>query len=441
MSTIVPIRGIRYVLEEIEDLAQVVTPPYDIIDTAAQARYYARHPNNIIRLELGQTFAQDDEKNNRYLRAANYYTRWLAEGILAREEQPALYLYEQEFEYHGEKKVRTGFICGVRLEPYSNGNILPHEETLSKPKADRLQLMRACRANFSPVFGLYADPQQAINQALQSDCTQRPPDMEFTDESEETHRLWVIDDPTILKEVVERMTALPIFIADGHHRYETALSFAEEMQTQDLKGYDTVLMTLVNLYDPGMLILPTHRLVKNIRNLDQEHFKDQLFTYFEVEPFVLPSGEAEQAEAITDFFNQLETRGKTGHVFGMYSREKGLSLLTLKPECSPHALLDPDRSAAWRNLDVAILDNLVLDRLLGIGSEQRKNQDHLTYTRSEQEALDLVNAGIEQLAFFLNPTRVEEVTQVASAGDKMPQKSTYFYPKLITGLVINPLGE
>lgn len=438
MSTVIPLRGIRYDSAKVGNIAQVVTPPYDIIDAAAQARYYARNPNNIIRLELGQIFAQDDEKNNRYTRAASYFTRWREEEVLLREEKPALYLYEQEFDLKGERKTRTGFICGIKLENYSLGNIRPHEETLSKPKADRLQLMRACHANFSPVFGLYADAEQVINQTLISARQNRPADMEFTDDAGETHRLWVITDPDALNLVITHMSQKPIFIADGHHRYETALSYCEEMQTP---GYDTVLMTLVNLYDPGMLILPTHRLVKNIRNLDLDHLKDQLTKYFDLEPFPLPSGKTEQPQAISEFFKQLEQSGKSSHSFGLYTRERVLYLLTMKPEFSSLELLDQERSAAWRTLDVAILDNLVLDKILGIGSEQRKNQDNLTYTRSEQEALDMVDSGFEQLAFFLNPTRVEEVTEVASAGDKMPQKSTYFYPKLITGLVINPLGE
>ncbi|NLC08271.1 MAG: DUF1015 domain-containing protein [Syntrophomonadaceae bacterium] len=441
MATVIPIRGIRYNQAKVGDLSQVVTPPYDIIDSVAQARYYANDPCNIIRLELGQIFAQDDEKNNRYTRAASYFARWQEEEILIRDEKPALYLYEQEFDLRGEKKVRTGFMCGVRLEPYAQGNILPHEETLSKPKADRLQLMRACQANFSPVFGLYADAENLINQTLSEARQNRPADVEFTDEAGEIHRLWVITDPTALNTVVNYMADKPIFIADGHHRYETALSYAEEMQSQGLTGYDTVLMTLVNLYDPGMLILPTHRLVKNIRNLDFPRLKEQLNTYFDLKAFPIPTGEEESQQVIANFFKLLEEKGKSGHAFGMYSRDRVLYLLTMRPECSPQDLLDPKHSAAWRNLDVAILDNLILDQMLGIGSEQRKNQDHLTYTRSEEEALNQVNSGVDQLAFFLNPTQVEEVTAVAAAGDKMPQKSTYFYPKLITGLVINPLGK
>lgn len=441
MATIVPIRGIRYSQDRVGDLSQVVTPPYDIIDAAAQARYYARHPHNIIRLELGQTFAQDDKKNNRYTRAANYFNRWQKEEVILKEKEPALYLYEQEFTVKGKKMLRAGFFCGVKVEDYSKGNILPHEETLSKPKADRLQLMRSCRANFSPVFGLYADSKNEIIQSLVA-ARQNKPNVDFIDESGEAHRLWVITDPKIISAVADQMADKPIFIADGHHRYETALDYAEEMRLQGQNNYDTVLMVLVNLYDPGMLILPTHRIVKNIRNFDIEDFKNQLSNYFEIEAFPLSPGKTSaEPEIIDSFFNKMEEQGKNIHTFGLYTKEKVLYLLTLKPECSLDDILDQNKSAAWRKLDVAILDNLVLDKLLSIGSEQRQNQEHLEYTHNEKEALEMINTGEAQLSFFLNPTRVEEVIEVALANDKMPQKSTYFYPKLITGLIINPLGE
>lgn len=440
MATIVPIRGVRYAPEKVGDVAEVVTPPYDIIDSAAQARYYARHSHNIIRLELGQMFQQDDERNNRYTRAAGYYSRWLEEGVLAREDQPALYLYEQEFSLENERRVRTGFICGVKLAPYSPGNVLPHEETLSKPKADRLQLMRACKANFSPVFGLYDDPQEEVNQALQSARGSRQPDVDFVDEAGECHRLWVITDSLVQEKIINSLQPKTIYIADGHHRFETALNFCEESQAKGEKTNPVVLMTLVNLYDPGLLILPTHRLVKNLKDFDPDDFKERLLSYFKLEAYPLPSARAEQPAAVKNFFAELNARGRNTHAFGFYTRDKVFYLMTLKSEISPQALFE-GKSTAWSNLDVSILDYLVLDRLLNIGSENRKNQDHLSYTHDTLEAVEAVDSGAEQAVFFLNPTRVEEVVAVATNGDKMPQKSTYFYPKLITGLVINPLAD
>ncbi|MDH7479424.1 MAG: DUF1015 domain-containing protein [Syntrophomonadaceae bacterium] len=438
MATIVPIRGIRYVPEKVGDIAEVVTPPYDIIDSIAQARYYSRHPNNIIRLELGQIFQQDDDRQNRYTRAAGYFTRWLEEGILARENKPALYLYEQEFTVEGKRLVRTGFFCGLELKPYGPGNVLPHEETLSKPKADRLQLMRACRANFSPVFGLYHDPLEEINRTLRSSRGRRPPEVSFVDEAGESHRLWVIRSPRVHSKITRLFKERTIFIADGHHRFETALSFYQESLANGESPLPTVLVTLVNLHDPGLLILPTHRLVKDLKDFDSDAFKEQLLDYFKLEAHPLPGSRAEQPAAVRSFLRELRARGETAHAFGFYSRDKILYLLTLKKEVSLQKLF-PGRSEAWSNLDVAILDHLVLDRLLQIGGEQRRSQDHLTYTHSELEAVEAVDSGAEQAAFLLNPTRVEQVIAVARNGEKMPQKSTYFYPKLITGLVINPL--
>ncbi|NPV92396.1 MAG: DUF1015 domain-containing protein [Firmicutes bacterium] len=440
MATIVPIRGIRFNQEKVGSIAEVVTPPYDIIDNTAQARYYARHAHNIIRLELGQTFQQDDDRNNRYTRAAGYFARWLEEGVLTREKKPAFYLYEQEFTLDGKRQMRTGFICGVELASYGPGNVLPHEETLSKPKADRLQLMRACKANFSPVFGLYDDPSEEINQALQAARGKRSPDVDFIDEAGEGHRLWVITNSKTQQKIIKAMKDLTIYIADGHHRFETALNYYQESQSRGEATNPTVLITLVNLYDPGLLILPTHRLVKNLKEFDPDSFKERLLSYFKLEAYPLPSARAELPAAIRGFFTEMDSRGKTNHTFGFYSRDKVFYLMSLKSEIAPASLFE-GRSVDWSSLDVAILDNLVLDRLLQIGSENRKNQDHLSYTHDETEAVEAVDSGIEQAAFFLNPTRVQEIVAVANNGEKMPQKSTYFYPKLITGLVINPLAD
>lgn len=436
MATIVPIAAVRYAPNKIGDMALVVTPPYDVIDTPAQARYYARHPYNIIRLELGQVLPQDDERNNRYSRAANYFSRWLEEGILKREGKPAFYLYQQEFSIRNERKIRTGFFAGLKVEDYSQGNVLPHEETLSKPKADRLQLLRACRANFSPIFGLYADPDHQIEQLLWKAAGNRPPDVEFTDENNEIHRLWVITNKQTIKQVQKLMQQRQIFIADGHHRYETSLNFRDEMHSQGLRGYDTVLATLVNLHDDGLVILPTHRLVRNLRQFNLADFKQALTAWFELE--VYPTSPNREAD-LANFLQLMADRRQNWHVFGLYTEEKQLYLLTLRPDVALAEVMDKSRSTAFHQLDVAILDTLVLERILGIGSEQRKNQDNLTYTRDALDAITAVDEGSQQLAFFLNPTRVEEVTAVAKAGDKMPQKSTFFYPKLITGLVINYL--
>lgn len=434
MANIIPFIGLRYNTNKIPNLASVVTPPYDIIDETAQARYYAEHPANVIRLELGLAFPNDDENNNRYTRAAQYMQRWIEDEILVYESKPALYFYQQEFNIQGNTVVRNGFICGLKVEDYEKGNILPHEETLSKPKEDRLRLLRATQANFSSIFGLYSDPDKVIDNTLQAAINDTPPTIELFDEVGETHRLWVITDNETIRTVVEEMKEKKVFIADGHHRYETALEYAREMEAKGYHGYDYVMITLVNLYDQGLIILPTHRLVKNLEGFDLEAFRVKLSSYFNVRPF----GSADRLSA---FLKSMEEQGENEHVFGMYGQNGVLYILILKPNAEIAEALPSDKSDAWKRLDVAVLDNLVLDQILGIGASQRKNQENLTYTKDAQWAVEQVNKGLYQVAFFLNPTRVKEVVDVAQARDKMPQKATYFYPKLLTGLVINHLAK
>lgn len=430
MATIIPFRGLRYNRDKIDDLAHVVTPPYDIIDEAAQARYYAQHPANIIRLELGLTYAEDTANNNRYSRANQYLEKWLEEKILIPESQPSLYLYEQEYLVKGQPMIRTGLVCGLKVEPYESGTTLPHEETLSKPKADRLQLMRATHSNFSSIFGLYSDPNQQVSHWMREATEKLPPDIDITDEDGESHRIWVIQNATVIQQVVNFFHDKQIYIADGHHRYETALEFAQEMREQNKPGYDYVLTTLVNVYDPGLVVLPTHRVVGNLSDLTVKSIQEQLSALFEVR-------EVGTLDDLPQLMAQLEEH-KNDHVFGMVAGEQ-LHFLTLRDWETAAQLLPSDRSQSWKSLDVAILDNLILDNMLGIGEAQRRSQDNLAYSRSEEWVIAQIKNRSYQLGFLLNPTQVQEIVDVAQARDKMPQKSTYFYPKLITGLIINKL--
>jgi uncharacterized protein (DUF1015 family) len=433
MATIIPLKGLRYNQEKISNLASVLTPPYDVIDDSAQARYYAENPANIIRLELGLTFPEDTSTNNRYTRAAQYLEKWIEDETLVHEENAALYLYQQEFLFRGEKVIRSGFICGLKVEDYENGNVLPHEETLSKPKADRLQLMRATASNFSSIFGLYSDEEKYIDNTLLEELSGKLPDINIVDEDDEIHRIWVIDKADTVNKVVKAMLKKKIYIADGHHRYETALEYYKEMKEQGYSGYDYVLTTLVNLYDKGLVVLPTHRVVGNMPDFKLDSFLDKLNIIFEIECF----GNKDDSKA---FLHDLETRGKNQHAFGMYVSGK-LYLLVLKDFEQANKLLPENKSDAWEKLDVALLDNIILDQMLGINEQKRRSQDNLAYTRSEEWLIEQVDNRNFQVGFILNPTRVEEIVEVAEAGDKMPQKSTYFYPKLITGLIINKLNN
>lgn len=429
MAIVIPIKGVRYNPAK-TNLNDVVTPPYDVIDASGQNMFYEKNPYNVIRLELGKTFPDDNDNNNRYTRASGFLQEWLHTGVLINDEKPSVYLYEQEFDVRGDKKVRCGFIAGVQSNDYSKGEVLPHEETLPKHKADRLQLMKTTLANFSPIFGLYADPQHIIEKSLESAKGMRKPDIEVTDNLGVINRLWVIDDEKTLKTVVEEMSDKKIFIADGHHRYETAVNFGKEMSAQGKYGYDYLMVSLVNLYNEGLVVFPTHRVVKNLKNLDTKMLLGSLTEDFDVE--TLPSG-----TSLNDFISILEAKGENSHSFGLYTGDNQFYILVLKAEDKLDSLVLEGRSAKWRRLDVSILHTLILETMLGIGSQQQADESNLVYVREEDVAKEAVDSGSAQLVFFMNSTKVEEVTDIATGGEKMPQKSTFFYPKVITGMVMN----
>jgi len=431
MAGIIPLRGIRYNEKKSGNIKDLITPPYDVIDRDAQEGYYNRSPYNIIRLEYGKQSSADCETENRYTRAAEYFRRWQNDEVLQQEEEPAIYLYRQRFTVAGREMERTGIICGVKLEPYEKGVVLPHEETMPGHKADRLALMRACGANFSPIFGLYSDPERTIDRLLEQVIGDRTPDIDFVDEWKQGHRLWVVKEPGVLNQVRELMEPLRIFIADGHHRYETALNYARENAAA---GH--VMMTLVNLYDPGLIILPTHRLIVSTA-MEPDELLAALRQDFLVEKV---SGRgvggvlaymAEQAG--------LNSAGgaKSGWVFGFYTGAGNFYVLQLKDESIIAQKMPPERSPAWRRLDVSVLQKLILENIMSLGKDALAGGEAVRYTRDAGEAVNAVERGECRVSFLMNPTRIAEVTTVAENGEKMPQKSTFFYPKLITGLVIN----
>jgi len=433
MAEIIPFRGVRYNLNLINDLSQVITPPYDVIDEKKQKYYYEKSPYNIIRLEYGQIFPQDDENNNVYTRAAWELKKWMEQEILHQEEQPALYLYEMGFQLGGEKYTRRGFFACVKVEDFHKKVILPHEETLSKPKEDRLKLLRACKANFSPIFGLFSDKEFVVEGAFKK--LQEKTIIDFQDEEGINHRLWAIKKGPEVNSIVSLLKDKQIFIADGHHRYETALEFSKEMGGKE--DYSYVLMGLVNLYNPGLVVLPTHRLVKNLSNFDLKSFLNKISTYFYLEEFSFQ--ENDKFNVFEKLQEKLHKIGeKRNHAFGVYGGSNSFYLLTLKDKkVMDH--FDLDYSPDWKDLDVSVLQVIIMENILEIKSTQRKEESNLTYKRDEKESIEEVDRGSHQLAFFLNPTRVEEIITVAGGGERMPQKSTFFYPKLITGLVINLL--
>lgn len=430
MAKVIPFRGIRYNPEKINNLSDVVTPPYDIIDDTAQKIFYARNPYNIIRLELGYQFPGDSEEDNRYTRAAANYQKWLQEGVLIRETRETIYLYEQEFFINKIKYQRTGFFARVKLEELSEGKILPHEETLLKPKADRLALMSECAANFSPVFAFYVDPEMVLDQEFQK-IKEHDPDLALTDDLGEKHHIWTLTDPPLHQKITNTLENQVLYIADGHHRYETALEYYRRNR-EKYPGSSYILMYLVNACDPGMVVLPTHRIVHSIPDFDLDSFQNKLEDYFRVEKI-----NDSQPDNLADILKKQQEIGRTAFIMG--TREPALYLLILRDPDKVKEL-SPGKSPAWCSLDAAVLQVIVFQNLLKLSPEKIACQENITYTRDAEEALNALNEDA-QLIFLLNSTKVSQIMAVASAGDKMPQKSTYFYPKLLTGLIINDLKD
>lgn len=451
MADVRPLPGIRYAPES--DLAAAVTPPYDVISPEAQARYYARDPRNIIRLELGRDERGDDELDNRYTRAALTFAEWRLSGVL-RQDAPALYLYEQRFSVPGAggARKRRGLFARVRIEPWEEGVVLPHERTLSKPKDDRLKLTRATAATLSPIMALYDDPDGELA-ALLSKTARRKSEVAFTDEAGEEHRLWPLRDAALIARAGQFFRDRQLYIADGHHRYETALAYREELREtrRELPPDDAAnftLMALSAIEDPGLVVLPTHRVVRGIAPERLTVFRDELSAYFEVSPLGEPGGLA--TLNVTETLAALTAAGEGGRrvAFVMVTPDGAFLLRQTAGGEDAMDALDPARagehtgvSEAWRRLDVAALHELVLTRGLGVNEQMVRAGEGVTYTRDASATIEAVRSGADgaQLAFLLNPTPPTAIRDVARAGDRMPQKSTYFYPKLITGLVINPL--
>jgi uncharacterized protein (DUF1015 family) len=440
MADVRPLPGIRYATGEQasqSSLAVLVTPPYDVISPEAQARYYERDPHNIIRLELGRDEPGDDELENRYTRAAATFAEWRMRGVM-RQDAPSFYIYDQRFAVGGHEYTRRSLMARVRLEPWDAEVILPHERTLSKPKDDRLKLLRACAANLSPIMSFFDDPAAELASILNQHTANIKPDADFTDDADERHILWRVDAPDVAARIHDFFDTRQLYIADGHHRYETALAYRDEMAVarKEMPPDDPArftMMALSAIEDPGLVVQPTHRILHSIPMERIERLDSKLASWFSVEP-VLP----EEAE------RTLATPHDGGAVFALVRPERTV-LLRLAPagQQAMATLGEPyaGASPAWRALDVAVLHALVLDQGLSVTEEDIRAGRFIRYTHAADEAIRAVQTGSEgaQIALLLRPTPPAAIRDVARARDRMPQKSTYFYPKLITGLVINPV--
>jgi uncharacterized protein (DUF1015 family) len=443
MAKIAPFRGLRYDLTRLPDPARVMAPPYDVISPALQDDLYHRSPFNVVRLILGKTRDADTDHDNRYTRAASDFQLWQQEGILVRDPEPSIYLYDQQYPLaDGNVVLRKGFIALTRIEDFSSGVVKPHEKTLAGPKADRLLLTRACSANFSPIFSLYADP-CCVLEALTQKNKEKTPDIEVRDDDGVLHRLWQVSEAEVIRKAQGLLDSKPLFIADGHHRYETALNYRNQMREKhpDFTGkelFNYVLMYFANMEDQGMLIFPTHRLLHSLPDFDAEAFIGSLASHFEVDarPF-----DASNAAARLEMQRTLAEKGKGAHTLALFLGSNTFYFLSLRDEKSMDAFFQARAPKALRTLDVSILHRLVLESMLGLTAEAQEQQTNLRYVKNWDETIEAVRAGQAQMAFLMNATRMSEVRDVANAGEKMPQKSTYFYPKLLSGLVINKIVE
>ncbi|MCL6519931.1 MAG: DUF1015 domain-containing protein [Armatimonadetes bacterium] len=423
MALIKPFNGIRYNQAKVGDLSAVVTPPYDVISPEEEEFYLQQHPNNIVRLILPRKKSSADN----YSHAAELLRSWLNSGVLIREEKPCIYACIQEFELDGKTRQRLGITCLVRLEDFESKTILPHENILTKPLEDRLNLIRATRANFDSIFGLHSDGY--IGEILKPFLA-RPPDASARDKDGVKCDLYCISDHGAIMAISETLAQKPILIADGHHRYSAALAYRNEMRTTyggcaSDAPYEFIMMTLVSLEDKGLVILPTHRLVRNVKDFNPESFLSQLSELFEVTK--TPTKELEQTVSII---------GKNRTAFGLYLGNANSYVIRIKPDVRPEKLIQSPGSDALKRLDVSILHSLILEKILGIGNQQFAAGTNVSYTRDIPNAMRLVDKGEYQAFFLINPTKVEEVKEIASTGERMPQKSTFFYPKLLTGMVL-----
>lgn len=440
MADFTSFHGLRYNCEQVQ-LADVLAPPYDVIKGAMRDELMARDPHNVVHIELAAPYGTD-ATDEQYAQCAQLLRQWRENGILVRDDA-AFYIYEQEFAVpgSGETKKRRGTIGALRLEEFGDV-VKPHEHTLSGPKQDRLNLLRATQTNTSPIFGLYEDNDGWVNSLLDNFCMGTPATCEARDNEGITHRLWRVTDDEVVNGIEAALEDEPIFIADGHHRYETALNYRNECQARAEKEgrewtgaelENRVMMMCVGTSDEGLIVLPTHRLVKNVSADAVSQLAQTLGTHFEVES--LSGGNAStQAATLTSRLNEKSATPQ----LGMYAGGQSY-LLRLREGDAHKGEMEAGRSDAYNALDVTVLHRLILEKQLGIGTNELAAGGHVSYTIDAGEAMQKVDSGEYAAAFILRSTPVEQVQEVAAAGDKMPQKSTYFYPKLVTGMVLRPL--
>ncbi len=457
-KSVLPFKAVLYNPEAVGDLSKVMAPPYDVIKPAYQDELHARHPHNIIRLILGKDEEGDSDTSNKYSRAAADLNKWLEEGVLKRDEAPAIYYYKQSFEINGENHERDGFLARKHIDEGADGkgSVLRHEKTLSGPKADRLKLMGACNSNLSAIFALYhepdVEPSARIARRIKEAATGEPI-IDVIDGDGVTNKVWRLGDPALLDDVTTAMEGKRFFIADGHHRYETALNYKNQVRAEKGLGdggpdlpSDFLMVYFCSMDEGGLSIFPTHRVVHSLDDFNADSFLTRCAKYFFVDEFFFDGQDEDVArERFLAKLNASEVveEGKNPDIsFGLSIKgRESFFILTLKGDEYLDIFFDADAPEVYKRLDVNVLHTMILGDILELDQKSQEKQTNLKYVKSMDDAIAAAHDDANQLVFFMNATRIEQVREIAEAGLVMPQKSTYFYPKLLTGLTINLLSD
>ena len=426
MTIIKPFKAVLYNQEKIENLADLVCPPYDAISPKEQKYYHELNLHNFIHILLGFNIPHD----NKYRRAARFFNTWIKSGIFIRDEKPAIYFYSQDYKIRGEKKTRAGFIALLGLET-ANSSVYPHEHTRLEPREDRFKLLRAVKANLSPIFVVFSDKKRIIKRVSEQLMSQAKPLIDITDENHIRHKLWRFDSHSLIGNIERDISAENIFIADGHHRYEVACTYQEQMRQKfspvtGEESFNYVMAYFTNVDSRGLVILPVHRLLKLSERAEIDKIFEALPDYFDIE----------EIKDKTKFFFLMEKAGRSEHVIGLY-HDKRYRLLRLKNIKILDKIIS-DKPKEYRSLDVAILNHIVFEKIIGIGCNDKEN---IVFSQNAEDFIEAADSNRALVAFFLNPATMEQIMSVALTGNRMPPKSTYFYPKVLSGLVINKFDK
>lgn len=428
-----PFKAYRYNKEAVGDIGSCISPPYDVIDEAQQQKLYDKNEYNIVRIIYGKESPEDTEDNNKYTRAAGYLNEWIKKEILKQDRKDGMYAYLQSYEAMGKTYQRFTLIAEGKMEPFGK-TVRPHEHTLSDPIADRLKLNTVTSAKFGLVFMLYDDPECVADKIIEKNI-QAEPEVDFTDENNVRHSLFVISDDSDIEQIRKMMADKSVVIADGHHRYTTGLKYAEQNPKAKYQ-----MLAFANICNEGLIVLATHRAIMGLDNFDSAKLLKELEEEFEVIEFKFNNDSEKQQAKQKMLSGMKEAFEKASAAFGIYTGGDSFYLALLKDRSAMDTVVK-DKSAAWKSLDVAVLHKLIMEKHLGLDEKQLAAGKNVQYIKDTSTAIDDLIADVDskhkQAAFFMNPPRLERIEQVADEGEKMPQKSTYFYPKLYTGFTID----